>query len=109
MDLNNFLTLILGGGLVGTITAAYNGIKTLRDGKHTREKSTIEDLLAQRKKAYEERDHEFQEKTRAFDERDEWRNRAADLEFLLRQNGIAVPPLRGGMSRGDMNERPGSN
>lgn len=94
LDINSLLTLILGGGLVATITALVNGIKSLKDGARSREKGTIEDLVSQRKKAYEERDLEFEEKTFAYDQRDFWRNRAADLEFALRQQGIE-PPTKG--------------
>ena len=32
IDINDLLTLILGGGLVGTLTALFNGYKSLKDG-----------------------------------------------------------------------------
>lgn len=92
VDINNLLTLILGGGLVATLTALVNGYKSLKEGARTREKGTIEDLISQRKKAYEERDIEAKEKDFAIDQRDFWRNRAADLEFILRSAGIEPPP-----------------
>ena len=92
IDINSLLTLILGGGLVATITAIVNGYKSLKDGARAREKGTIEDLISQRKKAYEERDQEFEEKNFAFDQRDYWRNYSADLEYTMRQNGIEIPP-----------------
>ncbi len=94
IDVNNLLTLILGGGLVATIGALVNGYKSLRDGAKSREKGTIEDLVSQRKAANEERDLESKEKDFAFDQRDYWRNRAADLEFALRKAGIE-PPTKG--------------
>lgn len=100
IDINDLLTLILGGGLVGTLTALFNGYKSLKDGARSREKGTIEELVQQRRDAVKERDEEFAEKTFAFDQRDYWRIRSADLEFLLRKNGIEVPkrdpePTRG--------------
>lgn len=93
IDINNLLTLILGGGLVATLSALVNGYKSLKDGARTREKGTIEDLISQRKKAYEDRDIELEEKNFALDQRDFWRNRAADLEFELRKAGIEPPQL----------------
>lgn len=92
IDINNILTLILGGGLVGTLTALFNGYRSLKDGAKTREKGTIEDLVSQRKNAVQERELEFEEKNFAFDQRDFWRNRAADLEYTLRQAGVDTPP-----------------
>ena len=92
IDINNLLTLILGGGLVATLSALVNGYKSLKEGARTREKGTIEDLISQRKKAYEDRDVESDEKNFALDQRDFWRNRAADLEFELRKAGIEPPP-----------------
>lgn len=92
IDINSLLTLILGGGLVGTLTALFKGYTSLRDGARSREKGTIEDLVSQRRTAVEDRDAEFEEKNFAFDQRDFWRNRAADLEFTLRKAGIEPPP-----------------
>ena len=81
IDINNLLTLILGGGLVATLSALVNGYKSLKDGARTREKGTIEDLISQRKKAYEDRDIGVEEKDFGLDQRDFWRNRAEDIEF----------------------------
>ena len=103
IDINNLLTLILGGGLVATLSALVNGYKSLKDGARTREKGTIEDLISQRKKAYEDRDIELEEKNFALDQRDFWRNRAADLEFELRKAGIE-PPQRGEEPRRESRE-----
>ncbi len=92
LDINALLTLVLGGGLVGTITAFINGYRSLKEGAKSREKSTIEDLINQRSDAIRERDIEFSDKNFAFDQRDYWRNWAADLEFLMRSQGLPVPP-----------------
>lgn len=86
MDLNQLLTLALGGGLVATITALFNGIKSLREGSRSRERDTIRDLVEQRKEAWQDRDE-------AIDQRDYWRNRAGLLEYLCNSNGVAVPSL----------------
>ena len=87
LDINAFLALILGGGLAGSLTTLLNSYRSVRDGARTREKGTIEDLISQRKSAIEERDQ-------ISDDRDRWRNRAGDLEFLMRQAGLPIPPLK---------------
>jgi hypothetical protein len=85
MDLGQLLTLLLGGGCVATITALFNGIKSIREGTRTRERDTIADLIKSRDEAEEERED-------ALDERDWWRNWAGQLEYICHKNGIELPP-----------------
>lgn len=101
LDVNALLYVLLGGGLAGSLGTLISSIKTFKDGSKLREKGTIEDLISQRRTAIEERNTEFNEKNVALDQRDYWRNRAADLEFLLRQEGFEIPP-RGAEPRGDV-------
>lgn len=84
MDVGQLLTLLLGGGAVATITALFNGIKSLREGSRSRERDTISDLINGRKTAETERDE-------AMDQRDAWRNRSGALEYHCRANGLALP------------------
>lgn len=95
IDLTQMLTLILGGGMVATVTAFFNGFKSLKEGARTREKSTIEDLIAQRAKAVSERDQEFEEKNWLASDRDRWKAYAGQLIFLLTKHGHAeeIPQL----------------
>lgn len=92
MDVGQLLTLLLGGGAVATITALFNGIKSLREGSRSRERDTISDLINRRKEAEEERDRAYDARDRAFDERDWWRNWAGRLEYTLVVNGVPLPP-----------------
>lgn len=93
MTVGDLLTLLLGGGALATITALFNGVKSLREGSRAREKDTIKDLINQRREAWEDRDRAFDARDRAFNERDHWRNRAGTLEYLLRASGSEVPPM----------------
>lgn len=82
---SDVLTLLLGGGAVATISAAFKGIDTLRTGARAREKDTVNQLVEQRDEAWVDRDN-------AIDERDYWRNWAGRLEYGLQQNGVDMPP-----------------
>lgn len=95
IDITQILTLVLGGGMVATVTAFFSGFKSLKEGARTREKSTIEDLIAQRTKAFNERDTEFEDKTWAYSDRDRWKSRAGDLEFIIRKHGLgdSIPSM----------------
>ena len=95
IDLTQVLVAVLGGGLVATVTAFFNGFKSLKEGARTREKSTIEDLVAQRIAAVGERDEANDQKDWALSDRDRWKGYAGDLLFLARQNGLAdqIPPM----------------
>ena len=95
IDVTQLLTLVLGGGMVATVTAFFNGFKSLREGARTREKSTIEDLIAQRTKAITERDEEFEDKTFAYSDRDRWKSYAGQLIFIINKHGHTdeIPPL----------------
>lgn len=92
MDVGQLLTLLLGGGAVATITALFQGIKSLRDGARAREKDAVADLIKRRKEADEERDKAFDARDRAFNERDYWRNRCGVREFQLNLQGIPLQP-----------------
>ena len=84
MDVGQLLTLLLGGGAVATITAIFNGIKTLCEGSRVRKRDTIRDLVEQRNEAWE--DEEF-----VVSERDYWRNWAGTLEYIINSRGIELP------------------
>lgn len=92
MDIGQLLTLLLGGGATATIVALFNGVKSLREGARTREKDTVEQLVAQRKEAWDDRDKAFDARDEAFNQRDYWRNWAGQLEYLCQKGGIPVPP-----------------
>lgn len=94
IDVNSLLTLLLGGGMVATISALFNGVKSLREGSKSRERDTINELIEQRKEAWKDRDEAFDARDKAFDERDYWRNRAGQLEFIVQSNGIPTPALQ---------------
>lgn len=93
MDVGQLLTLLLGGGALATITALFNGVKSLREGSRSRERDTIKDLIEQRKEAWSERDEAFDLRDNALDQRDFWRERAGTLDYLCRTHGVEVPPL----------------
>lgn len=84
MQASDLLTLLLGGGAVATIGALFKGIQSLQSGARSRERDTINDLVNQRKEAWEDRD-------KAIDERDYWRNWAGTVEFYARQAGVKLP------------------
>lgn len=84
MELGDLLTLLLGGGLVATITAAVSGIKSLKDGARAREKDSIAELITLRKDAVADKVH-------AEDVADYWRQWAGTVEYLARQQGVTLP------------------
>jgi hypothetical protein len=85
VNVGQLLTLLLGGGCVATITALFNGIKSIREGTRTRERDTISDLIKAKDEAEKERED-------ALDERDYWRNWAGQLEYVCFKNGYTLPP-----------------
>ncbi len=91
-DLNQLLALLLGGGAVATVTALFNGVKSLREGARSRELDTIGDLVRRRQEAEEDRDKAFRARDHAFNERDYWRNWTGILEYAMLQRGIELPP-----------------
>lgn len=93
MDVGQLLTLLLGGGAVATITALFNGVKSIKEGSKSRERDTISDLIEQRKEAWKDRDDAFDSRDKAFDERDYWRNWAGQLDYIVRSKGHEVPPM----------------
>ena len=86
MDVGQLLTLLLGGGAVATITALFQGIRSLRDGARARDKDAVTDLIQRRKDAEEERDKAFDARDKAFNQRDYWRNWAGVLEYTILGN-----------------------
>ena len=84
MNTGDLLTLLLGGGAVATITALFQGIRSLQTGARARDKDTLNDLVLQRKEAWEDRDL-------AQDERDYWRNWAGQVEYYARVHGVELP------------------
>lgn len=94
MDVGQLLTLLLGGGAVATITALFQGIKSLRDGARARDKDAVADLIKRRKDAEEERDDAFDARDRAFDQRDYWRNWAGVLEYTVLGNIPDKMPIK---------------
>jgi hypothetical protein len=84
MTVGQILTLILGGGAVATITALFQGLKSIQTGARAREKDTVSELIKQRKEAWDDRDE-------AQDERDYWRNWAATVEYHARAAGVELP------------------
>lgn len=93
MDIGSLLTLLLGGGAVATITALFNGVKSLREGARSRERDTIQDLIDRRKEADKEREKAYRARDRAFDQRDYWRNRCGVREFQLNSAGVPLKPV----------------
>lgn len=99
LDVGQLLTLLLGGGMVATVSALFSGIKSLREGARARERDTIADLISQRNEAWTDRDA-------ALDERDYWRNWAGTLEYLALSQGVVVPtkpPLPGDNNESERN------
>ena len=90
-DVNAFVGLVLGGGLAGSLTVLMNSYRKFKDGAAIRERGAIEDIITQRKMALQERDEAIKLRDEALNQRDFWRNRAADLEFILRQKGVDLP------------------
>lgn len=53
VDVNNLITLILGGGAIGTFVAIFKGVKSLRSGAYARQNRLI-DRLERRAESAEE-------------------------------------------------------
>jgi hypothetical protein len=94
VTVSQLLTLLLGGGAVATITALFNGIKSLREGSRGKERDTIAGLIKDRKDAQEDRDKAEDARDAMMNERDQWRNWAGRLEYGLAQHGVELPPGR---------------
>jgi hypothetical protein len=84
VEVGEVLTLLLGGGLVATIAALFQGIRSLRDGARAREKDTVKELVKQRKEAWIDRDN-------AIDRADYWQQWAGTVEYLARRKGVELP------------------
>jgi hypothetical protein len=84
LETGDLLALLLGGGAVATITALFQGIRSLRDGARAREKDTVAELVVQRKEAWIDRDN-------AIDQADYWRRWAGTVEYHALQNGVKLP------------------
>lgn len=85
MNVQDILTLLLGGGAVTTIAAFFKGVKTLREGARSREKDVISDLRTWREESNEER--ELAER-----QRDYWRDKAAEYRYrLMNEFGVDLP------------------
>ena len=91
MSVSAILTLVLGGGGVAAITALFSGFKTLRESSKTDEKDHLLALIDARRLAYVDRSEALAERDKAVDQRDYWRNRAAEAEFRLKRLGAQVP------------------
>lgn len=85
MNTGDLLTLLLGGGFVATLTAAFQGVRSLQTGARTREKETVSALVNQRNEAWVDRDNQT-------DAKDYWRNWAGTVEYLAGQGGVVLPP-----------------
>jgi len=84
MESGDLLGLLLGGGLVATIGAIFQGVRSLQTGARAREKDTVNGLVKQRNEAWEDRDY-------AIEERDYWRNWAGRLEYVAGRGGVTIP------------------
>lgn len=85
MSIGEIVSLILGGGAVATIAAFFKGVQALREGARAREKDAISDLEEWRSKANEAREL-------AEAQRDYWRDKAGEYRFMLREQGVSLPP-----------------
>lgn len=84
MNTGDLLTLLLGGGFVATMTALFQGLRSLQTGARTREKETVNALITQRKEAWLDRDN-------ANDQVDYWRKWAGTVEFEALRAGVILP------------------
>ena len=85
VDLTVIFNLLLGGGLVATLTAAVRGVTALRSGARAREREAVDDLGRwrddlDRRARTAERDRDF------------WRNTAARYAWQIRQAGREPDP-----------------
>ena len=80
----DILTLLLGGGAVATLTALFQGVKSLQTGARARERDTVKSLVDQRKEAWLDRDN-------SNDFADYWRLWAATVEYEARRQGVDLP------------------
>lgn len=84
MSTSELITLLLGGGAVATITALFQGIRSLQSGARAREKETVADLVKQRKDAWRDRD-------RANERATYWQRWAAKVEYEASRKGVELP------------------
>ena len=82
---SDVLQLLLGGGAVAFIGAAYKAIKDFREGSWRRRDDAVRDLERWR-------DENDDARRRAQDEADMWRRRAGMLEHIIRTHGLPLPP-----------------
>jgi hypothetical protein len=76
---SGLLLFLLGGGLIGALISAYRFVVNLRTTERTLSRQRIQQANRDQRAALHEAGM--------------WQGRCADLEYLLRSNGIAVPPL----------------
>lgn len=85
IDVETLLTLLLGAGGAGFLSALFSGIRALQRGVASRTREGIADLARWRDEANDARE-------RAERSRDAWRMYAAQLEYQILSSGGTIPP-----------------
>lgn len=85
MNVETLLTLLLGAGGAGFISAVVSGVRALHRGVAGRTREGIADLARWRDEANDARE-------RAERSRDAWRAYAAHLEYQILSTGGGIPP-----------------
>jgi len=75
---SGILSILLGGGLLTAVIGAYRFVVNLRTTERGLARSRLRDANSEARRA------EYESSL--------WQSRCGDLEYLLRQNGVTVPP-----------------
>jgi hypothetical protein len=90
--LSDLMGVILPGGLAVGVVTLVNAYKTWRDGRHTREETVLGRLQRQLREADRRIQTAEDDETYATVIADHWMQRSAELEYIMRKNGITPPP-----------------
>lgn len=93
MASSDVISVLFSGGVAAAITVLVNAYRLWKDAKQKQEETILgrwkEELKRSGEKLrHEEYESEYQERLA-----DYYKARTADLEFYLRQQGIALPPV----------------
>jgi hypothetical protein len=90
--LSELMGVLLPGGVAAGAVMLFQAWKSWREGKRSQEETAIERWQRLVQEAEERRDLAEQDEANAIVIANYWRQRAADLEYAMRSEGITVPP-----------------
>lgn len=90
--LSDLMGVLLPGGVAAGSVLVLQAVKSWREGRSSREETVLQRWQRVAREETASREIAEQDEAYAIVVADHWRQRSADLEFLMREAGIRVPP-----------------